>query len=80
MKHAGVTFSAKKLYIRIDEVSIVGHTCNYAGCIPDDAWVSKILNWPPCENITEVHGFLGTCGVMWIFIECFSEVTHLWFC
>ncbi len=30
--------------------------------------ISKILNWPPCANVTEVRGFLGTvgCGRKWI--------------
>ncbi|KIJ43125.1 hypothetical protein M422DRAFT_87911, partial [Sphaerobolus stellatus SS14] len=45
-KHAGATFSAKKLWIGMQEVNIVGHTCNYEGRIPDQARVSKISNWP----------------------------------
>jgi len=57
------------------EVNIVGHTCNFEGHLPDQSRVSKILNWPPCESLTEVQGFLGTCGVVQIFIESFAEIT-----
>jgi hypothetical protein len=76
MKHAGGTFSASKFYIGMPEVSIVGHTCNYEGHIPNQAHVSKILNWPPCQNITDVCGFLGTCGVVRIFVARFSEISR----
>ena len=74
MKHAGATFSGHKLWIGMREVNIVGHTCNFEGRVPDQARVSKINNWPPCESVTEVRGFLGTCGVVRIFIQSFAEI------
>ena len=74
MKHAGGTFSAHKLFLGIPEVNIVSHTCNYEGHIPDQARVLKIQNWPACRDLIEVRGFLRTCGVVQIFIECFAEL------
>ena len=64
MKHVGGTFSAHKLYLGVLEVNIVGHTCACEGHIPDQAQVSKIQDWPACQDLTEVQGFLGTCGVV----------------
>jgi hypothetical protein len=74
MKHAGGTFSAQKLYLGVPEVNIAGHTCNYEGRIPDQAHVSKIQAWPACRDLTEVRGFLGTCGVVRVFIQNFAEL------
>ena len=76
MKHAGGTFSAHKLYLGVPEVNIVSHTCNYEGQIPDQTQVSKIQCWPACRDVTEVQGFLGTCGVVRIFIEKFGEISQ----
>ena len=60
----------------MEEVNIVGYTCNFEGRIPDQARVSKILNWPRCESLTEVRGFLGTCGVVRIFVDSFAEIAR----
>lgn len=69
MKHAGATFSGRKLYIGVPKLKILGHICTYDGRIPDEAKIAKIVDWPPCENASEVRGFLGTCGVVRIFIQ-----------
>ena len=76
MKHAGGTFSAHKLFLGVPEVNIVGHTCNFEGRIPDQTRVSKIWNWPACQGLTDVRGFLGMCGIVWIFIEGFAELAR----
>lgn len=72
VKHAGGTFSAKKLFICVPEMKIVGHVCTYEGRIPDKSKVQKIKDWPACETVSEVRGFLGTCGILRIFIRDFS--------
>ena len=76
LKHAGATVSTKKLFACRPDVIIVGQTCNYEGHIPDDTKVSKIRNWPPCQNRTEVRGFLGTAGMVWIWIKDFSAISR----
>jgi hypothetical protein len=73
IKHAGGTFSVKKMFVCTPEAHLLGHCCTYYGRIPDTSHVDKILNWAPCKNLTEVRGFLGTAGVVRIFIEKYSE-------
>ncbi len=63
---AGATISAKKLFIAMPEVIILGHKCNYEGHIPDDSKISCVWDWPSCKNLTNVCAFLGTTGFMHI--------------
>lgn len=44
LRHAGATVSAKKLFICVPEVIVVGQRCTYDGHIPDDSKVAKIQN------------------------------------
>lgn len=68
LKHAGATVSAKKLFLCVPKVIVVGQQCTYEGRIPDDSKISKIIHWPPCTTKSEVRGFLGTAGTVrnWI--------------
>ena len=50
--------------------------CNYEGHIPDDSKVSKIHNWPPCQNRIDICGFLGTAGTIHIWIKDFATISH----
>lgn len=72
IRHAGGTFNAKKSFLAVPSVIIVGHRCNVDGRIPDESKVQKIKDWPPCEDLTDVRAFLGTLGLMRIFIKNFS--------
>ena len=36
--------------------------------------MSKIWNWPACQDLTDIRGFLGMCGIVEIFIEGFAEL------
>lgn len=76
LKHAGATVSAKKLFICVPEVLVVGQLCNYEGRIPDRTKVSKISNWPPCTSRTEVRGFLGTAGTVRNWIKNYASITR----
>lgn len=64
IKQAGATFSATKCQICLPEVFIVGQKCTPEGRLPDEDKVSKILNWPLPESVTQVRGFLGLCGAV----------------
>jgi len=44
IKHVGATFSGHRIWIRMKEVNIGRHTCNFKGHIRDKARVSKIMN------------------------------------
>jgi hypothetical protein len=73
---AGATVSAKKLFIAVPEIIILGHKCNYEGRIPDDSKIARIRDWPPCKNITDVRAFLGTTGFMRIWIKNYSAIAR----
>ena len=36
--------------------------------------VRTIRDWPPCENLTELRAFLGTCGCYRRFVKDFSMI------
>ena len=38
--------------------------------------MQKIRDWPECETLTQVRGFLGTCGVVRIFIRDFTAISQ----
>lgn len=71
-RHAGGTFNAKKSFLAVPSVMIVGHRCTVDGRIPDESKVQRIKDWPICESLTEVRAFLGTLGLMRIFIKNFA--------
>ena len=73
---AGATISAKKLFIAVPEVVILGHKCNYKGRIPDDSKVSRIRDWPDCKNLSDVRAFLGIAGYMRIWIKGYSAIAR----
>jgi hypothetical protein len=66
-KYVGGTFSGKKLELCVPTIIILGQWCNYEGCVPYEAKMQKIQDWPIPIDITGVHGFLGTCGLIQIF-------------
>jgi Aspartyl protease len=76
--HAGATISAKKIFMAVPEVIVLGHKCTYKGRVPDDSKVAskvaKIRTWPPCKTITDVRTFLGMAGTMRIWIKDFSAM------
>lgn len=82
VKHAGATFSAKKIQLCKPEVIIIGQKCTPEGRLPDTDRVSKILNWPVLKTPKEARGFLGLCGGVRIWIKNYSQLarplTELW--
>jgi hypothetical protein len=64
LRSAGATVSAKKLFIAVPEVIILGHKCNYEGHVPDNSKIARIRDWLTCKTITDVRTFLGTTGFM----------------
>ena len=76
LRCAGTTVSAKKLFIAVPEVIILGHKCNYEGCVPDDSKIAKIWDWPPCKNLSDVRAFLGITGYMRIWIKNYSTISR----
>ena len=68
LQNVNTTVSAKKFVLAAPDATIVGHKCTSEGRVPHEAKIQKIRDWPECENLTQVRRFLGTCGVLRIFI------------
>jgi hypothetical protein len=76
MKYAGGTFSGKKLTLCAPEITVVGHVCTPDGRIPDRKQVSAILDWGPCESISDVRTFLGTAGLCCIYVHNYAMIAY----
>jgi hypothetical protein len=76
MKAYGGTFNGKKLVVCAPETLVVGHMCCYEGRIADRSYVQKIEDWPEPETVTHVRSFLGTCGVLRIFIRNYASIVR----
>jgi len=76
LKVVNITVSAKKFVLTATNATIVGHKCTSEGRILHDKKVQKIHDWPQCQNITQVCGFLGVCGVLRIFIKGFASIAQ----
>jgi hypothetical protein len=77
LQNVGATVSAKKFVLAALDVVIVGDKYTFEGQIPHEAKVQKIHDWPECMSVTHVHGFLGTCGFLHIFIRNFAAIAQL---
>jgi len=55
-------------------IVIVGYACDYDGRHPEAAKVAKIVDWPPCLNITEARAFIGVCVYYRPWIRDFSVI------
>ena len=74
LQRAGSTVSAKKLFIAVPEVVILGHKCTYDGRIPDESKIAKIRDWPSCKSLSDVRAFLGITGYMRVWIQNYSSI------
>jgi hypothetical protein len=76
MKYCGGTYYSPKLFLCVPEIFVLGHRCTPEGRLPNELRVSAIWKWGPCQSLSEVHAFLGTVGVVQIFIKNFSLCAH----
>ena len=76
LQNVNTMVSTKKFVLAAPDATIVGHKCTFEGRVPHKAKIQKIRDWPECENLTQVCGFLGTCGVVHIFIRNFVAITR----
>ena len=53
-------------------IKVVAFVCGSAGRTPGAGKVHKIINWRPCESITEVKGFVGLCVHYRVLIKDFA--------
>jgi hypothetical protein len=76
VKSYGATFSGKKAFIGVPQADILGHLCTYEGRIADPSRVQAIQDWPVPTSVSEVRAFLGTCGVLRIFIKDYTLIAR----
>ena len=76
VKHAGGTFSGKKIVCAAPEFTAVGNRCTRDGRVPEPSCVEAVTNWGPCKNLSEVRAFLGTVGVARIFIKDYAKIAN----
>ena len=74
LQNVGTTVSIKKFVLTAFNTTIVRYKCTFNGHIPHKNKVQKICNWSECQNLTQVCGFLGVCGVLQIFIWDFAFI------
>jgi hypothetical protein len=72
----GATFSGKKSFIGVPRADVLGHICTYEGRVADPSRIKVIQDWPIPTNVSEVRAFLGTCGVLRIFIKGYTLVAR----
>jgi hypothetical protein len=72
----GATFSGKKAFIGVPRADVLGHICTYEGRVPDPTRIQAIQDWPVPTNVSEVRSFLGTCGVLRIFIKNYTLIAR----
>jgi RNase H-like domain found in reverse transcriptase len=76
MKYCGGTFSGYKTKLCASEITVLGHRCTFEGRLPDQERVEKVVNWGPCDDLTDVRAFLGTMGLCRLFIRNFAHRAH----
>jgi hypothetical protein len=76
LQNVGATVPAKKFVLAAPDAVIVGHKCTFEGRIPHEAKVQKIQDWPECASVMHICEFLGTCGVLRIFIRNFAAIAR----
>ena len=55
---------------------VVGQRVSYEGRVVDESRVQKIRDWPIPQDVSDVRGFLGTCGVVRMFIKGFAALAR----
>ena len=76
VKSYRATFSGKKAFIGVPRADILGHICTPEGRVADPSRIQAILDWPLPTTVSEVQSFLGTCGVLRIFIKDYTLVAR----
>ncbi|KAG5633727.1 hypothetical protein H0H81_005652, partial [Sphagnurus paluster] len=76
MKYCGGTFSGRKLQLCVERFKVLGHICTPQGRIPEESRLQLLRNWGPCKDISELRAWLGTVGVLRIFVKDFAHRAH----
>ena len=58
IKLSDAKLNEEKSYFSLLKIVIVGYVCDYDGRHPEIIKIIKIIEWPPCMNITEARAFI----------------------
>ena len=72
LERAGATIGAKSCF-GYAGLEMVGFVVGPEGRSPATAKIAKIVEWPPCENETEIRAFLGVCSYFRYWIEHYAQ-------
>nr|GAT43393.1 predicted protein [Mycena chlorophos] len=72
VKYCGGTFSGSKSVLCAGEFHVVGHLCSFDGRRADEDRVGVIARWGPLKDVSDVRRFLGTVGVLRMFIKDYA--------
>ncbi len=61
---SGTTVSGSKIMLATPCLAMLGAIVLIDGMHISHEVTTKLKNWPSCRNPTEVHGFLGTVGIV----------------
>ena len=76
MKYCGGTFSGKKTIVCTDSIEVLGHKCDFEGRKPTKDQIEVIKRWTKCDNLRDVHSFLGITGVLRAYISKYGIRAH----
>ncbi|KNZ82103.1 hypothetical protein J132_08286 [Termitomyces sp. J132] len=76
MKYCSGTFSGHKLVLCTPTFKLIGHIYTPSSHVPDKGCLALLKCWSPCKSLFEVHAFLGTVGVLRIFVKNFTYHAH----
>ena len=76
MKYSSGAFSSHKLILCAPTFKILSYVCTPNGQIPDENCLVLLECWGPCQLLTKVCAFLGTVGVLQMFVKNFAHHPH----
>ena len=74
IKSANLKLKPSKYSLFQRKVSFLGHVIFEAGIAVQTEKIQAIRVWPPCQNLTELRAFMGTCGYYRRFVKDFSSL------
>lgn len=76
MKRLGGTFSGGKIQLAVPALEVVGYICSAQGRQITKRATTKIQNWPPCQSVKAVRGFLGVVGIARNWIKGYGAMSR----
>ena len=75
-KYCSGTFLGHKLVLYSPTFKIPTHICTPSDCVPNKSYLALLECWGPCKLLIQVRVFLGTVGILCIFVKNFAHCAH----